>query len=104
MISMARDPQLHVWISDGRLMGRSPHGHPIGVGSGEARRDLRFLLTGSSARKLRQRGVNLLGGRARSRRLHPFVRAELKARDAAAAGKPTKHTITIRRKHRKLPT
>ena len=36
-----------------------------------------FLLTGSSARKLRRGGVNLLGGRARSRHLHPFVREEL---------------------------
>ena len=36
-----------------------------------------FLLTGSSARKLRTGGVNLLGGRARSRHLHPFVFAEL---------------------------
>src|SRR5207249_8444501 len=35
----------------------------------ESRRDLRFLMTGSSARKLRHKGVNLLGGRARSRRL-----------------------------------
>ena len=33
--------------------------------------DLRFLLTGSSARKLRAGGVNLLGGRARVRHLHP---------------------------------
>ena len=40
-------------------------------------RDVRFLLTGSSARSLRRKGVNLLGGRARSRTLHPFVRAEL---------------------------
>ncbi|MCC6526357.1 MAG: ATP-binding protein [Polyangiaceae bacterium] len=46
----------------------------------EARRDLRFVLTGSSARKLRRGGTNLLGGRARSRRLHPFVRAELGVR------------------------
>lgn len=38
---------------------------------------IRFLLTGSSARRLRRRGVNLLGGRARSRVLHPFLRAEL---------------------------
>jgi len=38
---------------------------------------VRFCLTGSSARSLRRRGVNLLGGRARSRNLHPFVRAEL---------------------------
>lgn len=38
----------------------------------------RFLLTGSSARKLRKKGVNLLGGRARVRRLHPFSAHELK--------------------------
>ncbi|MYD31516.1 MAG: ATP-binding protein [Nitrospira sp. SB0661_bin_20] len=38
---------------------------------------IRFFLTGSSARTLRRKGVNLLGGRARSRMLHPFVRAEL---------------------------
>jgi predicted AAA+ superfamily ATPase len=38
---------------------------------------LRFLLTGSSARKLRRGGVNLLGGRARTRRLHPLSFAEL---------------------------
>lgn len=38
---------------------------------------LRFLLTGSSARKLRRGGVNLLGGRARVLPLHPFVSAEL---------------------------
>lgn len=40
-------------------------------------RGLRFLLTGSSARKLRRSGVNLLGGRARSRHLHPFSWKEL---------------------------
>jgi predicted AAA+ superfamily ATPase len=39
-----------------------------------------FLLTGSSARKLRRGGVNLLGGRARSKHLHPFVFPELKKR------------------------
>lgn len=38
---------------------------------------IRFFLTGSSARTLRRKGVNLLGGRARSRVLHPFVGAEL---------------------------
>lgn len=41
-------------------------------------RGIRFLLTGSSARKLRNKGVNLLGGRARTRRMHPFAHAELK--------------------------
>ena len=38
---------------------------------------IKFLLTGSSARKLRKSGVNLLGGRARVRHLHPFSAAEL---------------------------
>jgi predicted AAA+ superfamily ATPase len=37
----------------------------------------RFVMTASSPRKLRRGGENLLGGRARSRRLRPFVRAEL---------------------------
>src|SRR5262245_16411264 len=40
-------------------------------------RGIRFLLTGSSARKLRRGGINLLGGRARERRLHPLCRYEL---------------------------
>ena len=40
-------------------------------------RGMRFLLTGSSARKLRRGGVNLLGGRARSLSLHPFIYKEL---------------------------
>jgi len=40
-------------------------------------RGLRFLLTGSSARKLRRGGVNLLGGRARTRYLHPLTCREL---------------------------
>lgn len=37
---------------------------------------LRFILTGSSARSLRRRGVNLLGGRARTRHLYPLTTAE----------------------------
>lgn len=37
----------------------------------------RFVLTGSSARKLRRGEVNLLGGRALHRTLHPFMAAEL---------------------------
>jgi uncharacterized protein len=40
-------------------------------------RGIRFLLTGSSARKLRHGGVNLLGGRARLARLHPLTAREL---------------------------
>ena len=41
-------------------------------------KSLRFLLSGSNARKLRRAGTNLLGGRARSRILHPFIYTELK--------------------------
>jgi uncharacterized protein len=40
-------------------------------------RGVRFLLTGSSARALRRGGVNLLGGRARTRYLHPLTYREL---------------------------
>src|SRR5437773_5557605 len=42
-------------------------------------RGVRFLLTGSSARKLRRGGINLLGGRARTRYLHPLTCRELGA-------------------------
>jgi len=38
---------------------------------------IRFLLTGSSARKHRRGGVNLLGGRVRTKYLHPFTSKEL---------------------------
>ncbi|MEQ1631073.1 MAG: ATP-binding protein [Planctomycetota bacterium] len=37
----------------------------------------RFVLTGSSARKLRRSGVDLLGGRAARCSMHPFLAAEL---------------------------
>ncbi len=40
-------------------------------------RGIRFILTGSSARKLRRGGANLLGGRAVTRTLHPFIAREL---------------------------
>ena len=42
----------------------------------ESRR-VRFALTGSSARKLRARGVNLLAGRAQTMAMHPLTAAEL---------------------------
>ena len=45
----------------------------------------RFILTGSSARKLRRRGVDLLGGRAVQRTLHPFMASELPAFDLSRA-------------------
>jgi predicted AAA+ superfamily ATPase len=41
------------------------------------RRRWRFALTGSSARKLRRGGVNLLAGRARTLSMHPLTAAEL---------------------------
>ena len=45
----------------------------------------RFVLTGSSARKLRCGGVDLLGGRAVHRTLHPFMAAELPGFDLVRA-------------------
>jgi predicted AAA+ superfamily ATPase len=43
----------------------------------EQRKDVQFILTGSSARKLKKTGVDLLAGRALMRSLHPFMAAEL---------------------------
>lgn len=40
-------------------------------------RGWRFVLTGSSARKLKRGGANLLGGRARIRTMHPLTAEEL---------------------------
>lgn len=51
----------------------------------ESERGLRFALTGSSARKLRRGGVDLLAGRAVVRTLHPFMAAELPHFDLNAA-------------------
>lgn len=39
---------------------------------------IRFILTGSSARKLKRQGTNLLAGRALRYTMHPFVPQELK--------------------------
>lgn len=44
----------------------------------EEKREIQFILTGSSARKLRRAGVNLLGGRLLMQHMHPFMAAELK--------------------------
>ncbi|RPJ14899.1 MAG: ATP-binding protein [Deltaproteobacteria bacterium] len=43
----------------------------------EKHRDWRFVLTGSSARKLKRSGVDLLAGRAVLKEMHPFMAAEL---------------------------
>ena len=42
---------------------------------------LRFILTGSSARKLKRAGVNLLGGRAVHTRMYPFLPHEFRLPD-----------------------
>jgi predicted AAA+ superfamily ATPase len=44
----------------------------------EEKRGIQFILTGSSSRKLRRGGVNLLAGRALWRNFHPFIAGELK--------------------------
>ena len=46
----------------------------------ETDKSIQFVLTGSSARKLRRSDVDLLAGRALMRTLHPFVAAELPGR------------------------
>lgn len=43
----------------------------------KGRRPLQFILTGSSARKLKRSGVNLLAGRLVLKTMHPFMAAEL---------------------------
>lgn len=44
----------------------------------EKKHDWRFILTGSSVRKLKRQGVDLLGGRALKKIMHPFMACELK--------------------------
>lgn len=46
----------------------------------EERKDLQFILTGSSARKLRRVGTDLLAGRAIREEMHPYIASELKNR------------------------
>jgi predicted AAA+ superfamily ATPase len=45
----------------------------------------RFILTGSSARKLKRSGIDLLAGRALLRTLHPYLAAELSSQFALSA-------------------
>lgn len=51
----------------------------------ERDRGRRFILTGSSARKLRRGGVDLLAGRALLETLHPFMASELPSFDLTQA-------------------
>ena len=48
----------------------------------ERNKELRFVLTGSSARKLKRGGANLLAGRAWIAHLHPLVSAEIGSNEA----------------------
>ena len=43
----------------------------------EEKKERQFILTGSSARKLKRKGVDMLAGRAVLRTLHPFMASEL---------------------------
>ncbi|MGI6395016.1 MAG: AAA family ATPase [bacterium] len=43
----------------------------------ETHKDKLFIMTGSSARKLKKEGTNLLGGRAFKKTMHPFTASEL---------------------------
>lgn len=61
------------------------------------KRRWRFILTGSSARKLRRGGVNLLAGRARTLSMHPLTATELEdafdvARSVSYGHLPTAQT------------
>ena len=56
---------------------RAPELLPVVHSVIEQRRNVSFALTGSSARKLKRTGVDLLAGRAVLRSLHPFMAAEL---------------------------
>jgi uncharacterized protein len=49
------------------------------VQKGIEEKQLRFFLSGSSARKLKRGGANLLGGRARDLKLHPLTYGEMGA-------------------------
>lgn len=51
----------------------------------ESKDKRRFVLTGSSARKLRRGGTDLLAGRAVVRTLHPFMASELERFDFRSA-------------------
>ena len=44
----------------------------------ETKRDIIFVLTGSSSRKLKKTGADLMAGRALKKVLHPFIASEMK--------------------------
>lgn len=58
----------------------------------EEKHDVQFIFTGSSACKLRRAGVNLLGGRAAHKSLHPFMASELGPSTPTRTGIPARST------------
>jgi predicted AAA+ superfamily ATPase len=64
---------------------RAPELLPVVHDLIESARGHQFVLTGSSARKLRRGGTDLLAGRAVLRSLHPFMAAELPGFDLPKA-------------------
>lgn len=73
-------PQQHTVIID--EVQRLPELLPLVHALIERNKQLQFVLTGSSARKLKRSGVDLLAGRAVLRHLAPYMAAELGARFA----------------------
>jgi len=74
---IAANPQTHRWIID--EVQRIPALLPLVHQLIEKHRELAFVLTGSSARKLRRTSTDLLGGRALECHLHPFLATEVGA-------------------------
>jgi len=70
----AREPDITVVIDE---VQKAPQLLEVVHSLIEEKRGLQFILTGSSARKLRRGGINLLAGRVLMKRMHPFMAAEL---------------------------
>jgi len=66
-------PRRHLRSKNGDTVDKNTNVHQYI----EKRKDLRFILTGSCARKLKRSGMDLLGGRAVVSFVHPFMAAEL---------------------------
>ena len=81
----ARPEKLSEWVRGNRKVGqivldevqKLPELLEVVHSLTEEKSGQQFILTGSSARKLRRAGVNLLGGRAVHSTLHPYMAAEL---------------------------
>ncbi len=70
----ANSAQKHVVIDE---VQKIPKILDIVHGLIEEKKDVQFILTGSSSRKLRRGGVNLLAGRALWKNFYPFMASEL---------------------------